>query len=107
MATNPKIKDMSNISEDQSKKSSIAAAGLMQRLMLTDCRKQTVEALKYEGQSAIRDAFSILGQTAMTDIMQDDATAAYMASFGAYLDEEKWTALAAEAGINTAKQKPE
>jgi hypothetical protein len=106
MATNPKIKDMSSISEDQSKKLSIAAVGLMQRLMLTDCRKQTIEAHKYEGQSAIRDAFSVLGQAAMTDIMQDDATAAYMGSFGAYLDEGKWEALAAEAGINTTKQKP-
>jgi hypothetical protein len=70
----------------------------MQRFMLTDCRKQTIEAIRYEGAGAIQQAFSMLGQIAMSDLTREEATSVYMADLGNHLDKEKWEALGKEAG---------
>lgn len=105
MASNPKIKDMSQVSADQAKSLSVNAAGLMQRLMLTDCRRQTVEAIKYEGAGAIQQAFGTLGQIAMADLMREDASNAYMSDLTNHLDKPQWEALMAEAGVKAPAQK--
>jgi len=105
MASNPKIKDMSQVSADQAKSLSVNAAGLMQRLMLTDCHRQTVEAIKYEGAGAIQQAFGTLGQIAMADLMREDASNAYMSDLTNHLDKPQWEALMAEAGVKAPAQK--
>lgn len=98
MAVNPKINDMAHISDTQAKALSVETAGIMQRFMLTDCRKQTIEAIRYEGAGAIQQAFSMLGQIAMSDLTREEATSVYMADLGNHLDKEKWEALGKEAG---------
>lgn len=105
MATNPKIRDMAKISSEQSEAMSRTTAQLMQRIILVDCKPQTVEAIKYEGGSAIQEAFSVLGQSAMADLMRGEETNRYMGSLDQFLDQEKWNALMREAGI--MRQTPE
>ncbi|WP_176591834.1 hypothetical protein [Sphingobium sp. EM0848] len=106
MATNPKIQDMARVSAEQSKDLTGNAARLMQRLLLEDCRKQTVDALKYENGGAIEQAFSTLGQIAMSDLMRDEGTSAYMAGLSEHLDEKRWRDLASEAGVKAPPKTP-
>lgn len=102
MASNPKIADMARVKAGQGEALSREAAGLTQRLLLGDCRKQTVDAVKYEGPAAIQQAFSLLGQVAMMDLMRDPAVTAYTSSMDQYLDKEKMEALRQEMGVKSA-----
>jgi hypothetical protein len=106
MATNPQIKDMARISDEEAVALNRATALLIQRLMLVDCRSQTIEAIKYEGGSAVQAAFSTLGQTAMSDLMRGDAASAYTGALGTYLDQEKWGKLMEEAGAKPPVANP-
>jgi bacterioferritin (cytochrome b1) len=105
MAANPKIKDMSKMTVEQAEELSKSAAQLMQRLMLTDCRPQMLNAIKYESAGAIQAAFATLGQTSMADLMRDKASNAYMETLGTYFDQDKWAAMAAEAGAKPLIEK--
>jgi hypothetical protein len=71
----------------------------MQRLMLVDCRKQTVDALKYEGTESIGQAFGVLGQAAMRGLMSDPSVAEGMGGLGKSIDEAKFAEMLKEAGI--------
>lgn len=105
MASNPKIKDMAQVSPERATGLSKDAALLIQRLMLTDCHKQTVDAIKYEGAGAIQQAFGTLGQIAMADLMREDSTSAYMSDLGNHLDKARWAELMAEAGVKAPAEK--
>jgi hypothetical protein len=106
MASNPKIRDMAKVSQQQSETLSKDAAGLMQRLILEDCRKQTIDAIKYEGAGAIQNAFGTLGQIAMSDLMREESTNAYMGQLDTYLDRPRWDELGREAGVKAPASKP-
>ncbi|OHC99992.1 MAG: hypothetical protein A3H25_11310 [Sphingomonadales bacterium RIFCSPLOWO2_12_FULL_63_15] len=99
MATNPTIQDMTRVAPEQAAALSANTAKLMQRLLLVDCRKQAVDAIKYEQGGAIQHAFGTLGQIAMSDLMREDSTSAYMGSLDQHLDKAKWAELMAEAGV--------
>ncbi len=106
MAANPRIADMARVSKEQSEELTKGTAQLMQRLVLTDCRKQTVEAVKYEGEGTIQSSFSTLGQIAMADLMRDEHTGVYIATLDQYIDREKWTGLMSEVGIKAQRPAP-
>lgn len=74
-------------------------AALMQRLLITNCRPETVAALKNEGTGAFQAAFGVLGEVAMEGLMEHEAVNRSMAGLAAAVDQEKLTALFAEAGI--------
>ena len=60
-----------------------------QRLLFADCRKPTVDALKYEGAGALVFGFSIIGQVAARELMNNPKTQAGMAAMSAAVDKEK------------------
>lgn len=105
MAANPKIKDMSKMTTGQAEELSRSTAQLMQRLMLTDCRPQMLNAIKYESAGAIQAAFATIGETSMSDLMRDEASNAYMETLGTHFDQSKWAAMAAEAGVKPLVEK--
>ena len=74
-------------------------AALMQRLLLTNCRAETVAALKNEGTVAFQQAFGVLGEVAMEGLMEHETVKRSMEGLAAAVDQEKLTALFAEAGI--------
>lgn len=74
-------------------------AALMQRLLITNCRDETVAALKNEGTGAFQQAFGVLGEVAMEGLMEHEAVNAAMAGLAAAADQQKLEALFAEAGI--------
>ncbi len=85
METNPKITDMANVSPAQAESLGKGAAQLMQRLLLKDCRREVVDAIKYDEVGMIEQSFGLLGQNAMSDLMWDGSTAAYIEALDQYL----------------------
>jgi hypothetical protein len=86
---------------DRAKRDKIAAdaAGVFQHLMVVDCRKEAVAALKADGEDSIQDAFGQLGQTTTHELFQSPEAQRELDSLGKNFDEEKMKALGREAGI--------
>ena len=99
LAQHPALQSMSTVTPQQRETSDRELAALIQRLVFTDCRKQAVEGLKYEGSPALTTGFSVLGQVATRDIFNDQHVAKGLATLGLFLDKGKVAALYKEAGV--------
>jgi hypothetical protein len=99
MSTNPVVKSMSSVTPEQRTVLTRSAAELMQRLLVSDCRKETVAALKYEGDSAFETSFGVLGQVAMRGLMSDPVTDAELQKLAGDVDKDKLADLWKEAGL--------
>jgi hypothetical protein len=104
MSAHPSVKTYASVTEPQRIEITRKASGLMERLLVVSCRKETVEALKYEGSSAIEQSFGVLGQVAMRGLMSDPSVAQNLATLSEYVDASKFEALAKEAGIVEPKK---
>jgi hypothetical protein len=100
MSANPAVTGLSNVTPAQRAEHTKAAGLLFQRLMLDDCHKETVVAVKNEGVEAVRQSFGVLGQVAMRDLMNDPAVQKDMAGLGSSLDKARWAELAKEIGVS-------
>lgn len=98
MTQHPAVQSMSNLTTEEQQGHNKKAAALMQRLMIVDCRKEAVAALKYEGSSSVETAFSLLGEVAMRGLMSDPHVQKSMESIGQALDEDAFKKLGEEAG---------
>ncbi len=98
MSDHPAVRGLSNVSPAQHDAANRKTGALMERLLLVDCRTQTVEAMRYEGSTAIQGSFSVLGQVAMVGLMQDKAVAGDVGGITKFIDESKFAALAADVG---------
>lgn len=98
MSAHPAVSDMSLVTAEMQTEANKKTAALMERLLLSDCRTETVNALKYEGDSAIEFAFGGVGETAMGDLMANPLVAAQLTQLSTFIDESKWVALQAETG---------
>ena len=99
MALNPNVASLSAMNAEQRNETERMAASLLQRLLLKDCRTETVAALKNEGIGAIEASFGVLGQVAMRGLMADPNVAANLRAFGDGLDRRDLNELLKEAGI--------
>ncbi|HEY8591509.1 MAG TPA: hypothetical protein VIL42_01445 [Sphingomicrobium sp.] len=99
ISADPRLQQFSTL--DRAKRDQIgkAAAGVFQRLLLVDCRKETVASLKAEGTSATFGTFNQLGQAAARQMFQSPQVDAELETLGKNFDEGKLSALGAEAGI--------
>lgn len=104
-AMNPAVKDIVNLTPAQREQYNRGGADLLQRLLIDDCHKETVAAIKYEGSAAMGASFQVLGQVAARGLMTDPSVLEGLQSLTTYLDKSRWTALAKEAGtpIDLAK----
>jgi len=86
---------------DRAKRDKIAAdaAGVFQHLMVDDCRKEAVAALKADGEDSIKDAFGQLGLATTQELFQSPEAQQELDSLGKGFDPEKLKALGREAGI--------
>ena len=108
MSVHPALKDYSTLNDAQRAGLDKQAAELFERLFLTDCRKESVDAVKGDGTKAIEAGFQLLGSVAMRRIMADRGVAAGMGNLTHYLDQKKWQDFGAETGAlqdETAKPK--
>ena len=102
MSAHPAAAPYVKMSNDQRTVLNKKAAELMQRLLTSDCRKETVAALKYEGAISIQQAFGVLGQVAMQGLMTDPDVNKSMEGLGEAVDAERLGLLFKEAGVAPA-----
>jgi hypothetical protein len=99
MALHPAVRTLAPMTAAQHDAYNKTGAELMQRLMLVDCRTQTVTAIKYEGATAIATSFAVLGQVAARGLMSDPTVTAGMQKMNDYMNKPQWDAMAKDAGI--------
>lgn len=98
MGAHPKVQAYSNMTDAQRDAATKTAAQLMQRLVTVDCRTASLDAIKFEGPSALEAGFKVLGEVAMRGLMGDSTVAAGMARLGDHVDHASIEALFKEAG---------
>ncbi|MBN8832357.1 MAG: hypothetical protein J0G94_17480 [Sphingomonadales bacterium] len=103
ISANPSISSMARVTEAERAGYNEKAVALIERLVMTDCRKEAVAALRNEGPGTIELAFRTVGEVAMRGLMSDPKTSAAMGAIGKAASEEKWSALAKEAGLAPPK----
>lgn len=98
MSSEPSLAKMASMTEAQRTDADRNMARLFDRLVLEQCRKQTIDAVKYEGQASLQSSFEVLGKVAMRQIIDSpDATRA-VGRFADQIDKARLGALLVEAG---------
>ena len=98
MGTNPALKGLSSVSEDQRQAINAKAAAFIQKAMLTDCRPQALEALRTDGPSAVEQSFQLVGAISTRQLRSDPATQTSLQGVARGFDPKAWEAFAAETG---------
>jgi len=96
-ALHPDLSSVAAVSEKQRDDMNRKVARLLERLLTESCRKQTQEALKYEGSAAMQLSFQVLGQVAMQELMSNTAVANGFVGFSKHIDKSKLEELAPKA----------
>jgi len=99
MALHPAIQSMGTvtISAEQQAQTDKAMGEMFVRLLATDCRTESVAAIKNEGPGALASAFQTLGQIAGAGLMTAPEVAAGMSGVETHIDTQKLEELAQEA----------
>jgi hypothetical protein len=98
ISSHPAVSSMTTITQAQREGIDKKAAQLLTRLLLEDCRAQTVDAVKYESSGAIQQSFGVLGEVAMSGLMSDATVAKNIGGIAQYVDEDKFKTLMTDAG---------
>lgn len=88
MSAHPSVKALSNVSTKQGESLNKGAADLMMELLTQRCKVETQQAIKNEGETAIRASFQILGQVAMQDLMGNPAVTKYIGGITTFVDKK-------------------
>ena len=99
MTQHPALKSISTVTPAQRDIYNRDMATVIQRMMFSDCRKEAVAGLKYEGMPALAAGFQLLGQVAARDIFGSPQVAQGLAALGTAFDKTKISALYKEAGV--------
>ncbi len=97
IALNPDVTPMSAISPQQRHAMNKETAALLQRLLTQSCRREVVEAIKYEGPQAVEYAFNVFGQVAGREMFASPHVAQAMTDMQALLEGDEFKKLRAEA----------
>jgi hypothetical protein len=92
-ALHPAVASIATVTSEQRTSMNQSAGQLFDRLLTDTCRKQTREALQYEGPAAIQLSFQVLGQVAMGTLMAHPAVGQGFSEFAKFVDEKKIEAL--------------
>ena len=95
----PAAKGMVSITPQQQEAADRNVADLFIRMLTVTCRSETVNAMKYEGESALTSAFGVFGEAAVRSLTSDPTVAADLGRFSQYMDKSKLEALGKEAGV--------
>jgi hypothetical protein len=99
MALHPAVSSLASISAEQHVTFDKKAASLFVRLMSADCRQQTIDAVKFEGATAVQTSFQLFGQVAMRGLMSNAQVADGLKTLGTYFQhDENWISVLREAG---------
>lgn len=101
LTLNPTVQFMTTITEEQRTEYAKIGAGLMERLILVDCRNEAAEGLKYEGPGVVSSAFKLLGEVAGNGLMTHPLVTEELGKVAAFLNEAKWDAFTKENELPT------
>jgi hypothetical protein len=99
MASSPAVQKLTTATAAERDQYDHVMAKLIERLLEVDCRKETIDAVKYDGQNSIEAAFGLLGQVAFKSLATDPAVNQSLGNFTKYVDEKNLKALFREAGL--------
>ena len=95
----PALASMTNLKDVQRDRINTDMSHLYDRLFLTDCRKETIAALKNEGMGSLIEAGQALGGAASRQLLTSPAGQKELGEFADKMDLEAWKALGKEAGV--------
>jgi len=99
LSLHPAVQPMVSVKPEQRDVATKKAGVIFSRLLTENCRKESVAALKNEGNSAVGVAFGVLGQVASRDLMSNPNVEKGMGDLGTQLEgDAKLAALLKEAG---------
>lgn len=89
MALHPDVAGSSAITPEKRESINQSTGALFNRLLAENCTKEVKEAVKFEGQAALKSAFESLGKLAMQELMSNPAVGAGFSGFEKYVDMKK------------------
>lgn len=89
ISLHPAVRPFSSFTPAQRDHLNEQTADLFSRLLTVDCRKQAIDALKYEGSAALGSSFQVLGQVAARSLMTDPDVAKAMGGVGSYFEKDQ------------------
>jgi hypothetical protein len=101
MAQHPALKEYSQVTPAQRTQSDKDMSALVTKLLMQTCRKEAVDAIKYEGPGFLEKSFGALGEIAVGGLMTNPDVAKGLATWATPEDIQAFGALAAEAGRPT------
>lgn len=96
-AYHPAVSSIVTVSEAQRRDSDKYMAKLSERLLFEVCKKETEQAVKYEGQLALQAGFQTLGQVAGRELFADPSVAKALTNLNSYIDKSKMDSLLGSA----------
>jgi hypothetical protein len=99
MSSSPAVQKLTVVTPTQRDGYDRLTGKLVERLLEIDCRKETVDAIKYDGPHSLEAAFGLLGQVAFKSLAADPAVNQSLGNFTKYVDETNLKALFREAGL--------
>ncbi|NGM50666.1 hypothetical protein G5B46_13695 [Caulobacter sp. 602-2] len=99
ISSHPAAKPYSQVTPKQRADAMVAAATVLDRLVLVACRREAVDVLRYEGPNALANSFELLGKIATQSLMVDPGVSRNLGLVGAYINSDGWSALGQEAGL--------
>lgn len=99
VSADPRLAKLTTLDRAKRDKMGAEASATMQRLLLVDCRKEAVAAMKTEGVAAVTQSFNLLGQSATQQLFRSPEAQAELEALGKTFDETKLEALMDEAGV--------
>lgn len=93
LSLHPAVKSIVSVSEEQLDEANKTTAELFTRLITDTCRKETENAIKFEGEGAITQSFQVLGSVAGRELFSSPDVNRAMSGLAKYLDEEKINAV--------------
>ena len=98
IAQHPSLKEYSGVTPAQKTQSDKDMSALVTKLLMQTCRKEAVDAIKYEGPSFLEKSFGALGEIAVGGLMTNPDVAKGLSTWATPEDVQAFGALVAEAG---------
>jgi hypothetical protein len=90
MSSSPAAKSLASIAPGERDAVNREMAGLVERLLLSDCHKQTIEAISSEGFGSMQTSFSVFDDLAMAALVSEPTVQNEMGRFVKEFDLEKF-----------------
>lgn len=85
-AKHPAVSEIVAVTPDVMEQTNKKMGDLVNRLLLVACKKETKEAIKYEGGTTIEASFQVLGQVAGRELFSNPAVAEGLSDLDKHID---------------------